>query len=97
MLPSQSALVPDSRAESVVSRTVGYRSVIGLGSSVQTNRQRVILLVHRRLYTITLLDFSHHPGRCICVQTDFLPVLHFNEIVPVFDAEQFAVDRLGTF
>lgn len=51
------------------------------------NRQRMILIVHLRLNTITLLDFSHHLGSFICMQTYFFPVLHLDEIVPVFDAE----------
>jgi len=61
------------------------------------NRQRVILIVHLRLNTITLLDFSYHLGSFICMHTYFLAVLHLDEIVPVFDAGQFALDRLRAF
>ena len=63
----------------------------------RADRQRVILIVHLRLNTITLLDLSDHLGRFICVQTYLLAVLHLDEIVPVFDAEQFALDRIGAF
>jgi hypothetical protein len=59
--------------------------------------QRVILIVHLRLNTVTLLDFPHHLGRFIGMQTYFFTVLHLDEIVPVFDASQFALDRLGAF
>ena len=75
----------------------GFISVIGIRLLGRANRQRVILFVHLRLDTITLLDFSRHLGRFICMQTDFLAVLHLDEIVPVFDAGQFALDRLGAF
>ena len=55
----------------------------------------MILIVHLRLNMITLLDFSRHLGSFICMQTYFFAVLHLDEIVPVFDAGQFALDRLG--
>ena len=54
-------------------------------------------MIHLRFNTIPLFDFSRHLGCFICMQTDFLAVLHLDEIVPVFDAEQFALDRLGAF
>ena len=59
------------------------------------DQQRVILLVHLCLNTITLLELSHHLSRFIGSQTYFLAVLPLDEIVPVFDAQQFARDRLG--
>jgi hypothetical protein len=51
------------------------------------NRQRVILIIHLCLNTITLLDFSHHLGSFIGLQPYLRAVLHLDEIVPVFDAE----------
>src|SRR6266850_4352672 len=61
------------------------------------DRQRVILLVHLRLNPITLLDLSHHLGLFIYSQTYFLAVLPLDEILPVSDAHQFALDRRGAF
>src|SRR5262245_34616356 len=46
-------------------------------------RQRVILIIHLRFNTISLLDFSGHLGRVIRMQTDFLAALLLDEIVPV--------------
>jgi hypothetical protein len=71
--------------------------VIGISSLTRANRQRMILCVHLRLNMITLLDFSRHLGRFICMQTDFLAVLHLDEVVPVFDAGQFAFNRPSVF
>src|SRR6185295_9574131 len=59
------------------------------------NEQRVILIVHLRLYAIPLLDLSDHLGRFICMKTDFLAVLPLDEVVSLFDAEQFARDHFG--
>src|SRR6185295_16081467 len=75
----------------------GFISVSGISSLSRANRQRVILCVYLRLNMITLLDFSRHLGRFICMQTYLLAVLHLDEIVSVFDAGQFALDRLGAF
>ena len=57
----------------------------------------MILIVHLRLNTITLLELSHHLSRFICSQTYFLAVLPLDDILSVFDAQQFARDRLGAF
>ncbi len=69
----------------------------GIGFWYRTNRQRVILCVYRCLDVITLLDFSNHLGRFIGMHTYFFATLHLDELVPVFDADQLACDRLGGF
>src|SRR3954462_8028472 len=72
----------------------GQWSVTGFSLS---NRQRVILIVHLCLDTITFFHFSRHLSRFICMQTNLLAVLHLDEIVPAFYAEQFALDHFGAF
>ena len=69
----------------------------GISFWYRANRQRVILIVHLCLNAIALLYFSSHLGGFIGMQTYFFAALHLDEIVPIFDANQFARDRLGAF
>jgi len=54
----------------------------------------MVLLVDRRFYLITLLNFSYHVGGLIRVQTNFGAVLGLDKIIGVIHAEQFPVDGL---
>jgi len=69
----------------------------GIGLWQRANRQRMILSVHLCLNAIALLYFSSHLGRFIGMHAYFFAALHLDEIVPIFDADQFARDRLGAF
>ena len=60
------------------------------------NRQDVILLVHCRLNKLPLCKLSiAHLGRLVDVQTHFLSVLAFDDIVSAFNAQYFALDRFS--
>src|SRR5688572_2643266 len=64
-----------------------FISAVRRGS--RTNRQRVILIVHLRLNTISLVYISSLLGRVIGMQTHFFSVLCLDEVVLALDARHF--------
>ena len=56
----------------------------------------MILIVHFRLDTISLIDISILLRGLVGMQPYFLPVLPFDEIVLAFHAQHFALDHITT-
>src|SRR5689334_14220068 len=82
---------PDSKMES------GSTCILSVAGLSLSNRQRVILIVYLCLDTISFFRFPRHQSRLICMQTKLLAVLHLDEIVPAFYAEQLALHHFGAF
>ena len=51
-----------------------------------SNHQRVILIVHLRLYTVTFLDLSHCLGLLTHMHTNLIAIFLLDDIVAIIDA-----------
>src|SRR6185295_17286554 len=60
------------------------------------NRQRMILIVHFRLDTISSANVSSLLGGVVTMQTHFFPVLPLDEIVLAYNAQHFARNYVAT-
>lgn len=60
------------------------------------DQQRMILVVDRCFYLVTLFNFPLHVGGFISVQTNFRSIPGLDKIIGIINAEQFASNRLLT-